>query len=81
MKKITYWKIQCIDDADCYSIRAKTKKKALEIYHQNDNSSYYDDIVLKVVITAKGTHDLVFKILGEDHDDGYDIKEYKIKRK
>ncbi len=25
--KVTYWKAECLDDHDCYSIRARTKKE------------------------------------------------------
>jgi len=30
--KLTYWKIQCHDDSNIYSIRAKTKKEAIRVY-------------------------------------------------
>lgn len=29
MKTTTYWKAKCRDDADCYSIRARTKREVL----------------------------------------------------
>ncbi len=37
--KLTYWKAQCLTDADCYSIRAKTRKEVkaeLEGRHPED---------------------------------------------
>jgi len=30
IKKVTYWKMECLDDSDVYSIRRRTKKEALE---------------------------------------------------
>jgi hypothetical protein len=29
MSRLKYWKIRCLDDHDCYSIRRKTKKEAM----------------------------------------------------
>jgi len=28
--KLTYWVAKCLDDHECYSIRAKTRKKVVE---------------------------------------------------
>jgi hypothetical protein len=31
MSTYTFWKADCLDDANCYSIRGKTKKEVLEL--------------------------------------------------
>lgn len=31
--KLTYWKADCLTDSDCYSIRTRTRREALEALH------------------------------------------------
>ena len=32
MSRLKYWKIRCLDDHDCFSIRRKTKKEAMAVW-------------------------------------------------
>ena len=38
--KLKYWKCKCLDDHDCYSIRAKTRKEAVEIRNEYNPEAF-----------------------------------------
>jgi len=33
MSKLTYWKMNCVDDSDCYSLRFRTKREAMAAWN------------------------------------------------
>mgnify|MGYP003127690768 CR=1 FL=1 len=88
--KVVYWKIECKDDSNVYSIRSKTKKRALEKFKESpikdsyleygeDNLPYYK--VQKIVIYYDDAYDLMDQLLTENCADYYSDKEYIIKWK
>ena len=85
---LTYWKIRSNDSEIFYSIRAKTKKEAIEQYKiqcsEGVKESYIqwgEDYakVEKVVIEYDNAFDLVDQILCEGSADFYAEREYIIK--
>tara|TARA_R100000231_G_C5258390_1_gene144954 strand:- start:274 stop:528 length:255 start_codon:yes stop_codon:yes gene_type:complete len=83
--KLNYWKIQCHDESNVYSIRAKTKKEAIKLYNEDENQEFYKEwgedfaYVEKIVIHYDDAFDLVNQILSEDTADCWAEKRYKIK--
>ena len=86
--KLTYWKIKNNDSEIFYSIRAKTKKEAIEQYKiqcsQGMKESYLEwgevcAKVEKVVIEYDNAFDLVDQLLCENSADYYSEREYIIK--
>jgi len=64
--RLTYWHIQCNDDADCYSIRARTKRAALAEAAQHWNTDSFDvDSVHKVTVEYTDGFDLLDQCTGE----------------
>lgn len=63
--KLTYWYAECLDDNDCYSIRAKTKKEALRQIEET-NKDYERSIyapsfgpVEKIILSYEDAFDLM----------------------
>lgn len=64
--KLTYWHIQHQTDADCYSIRAKTKREALRQAKEHWNDTDYAlDTVKKVTVEYADSFDLLTECLSE----------------
>jgi len=84
LKTTTYWKAQCLDDHNCYSLRAQTKREVLELLEANgceplnhpdhgdcfgvDGYARYAKPV-KVEIQNDGQMDLIRQLLGEGGGD------------
>jgi hypothetical protein len=71
---VTYWKADCLDDQDRYSLRARTKRECLEMI-RNYATQWQGDIApgserfappIKIVETYIDAFDLVSRALGED---------------
>ncbi len=61
---LTYWKARCLDDADCYSIRTKTKKECLAQIEARGPSSYSKPY--KVEVEYSSGFDLMMQCQSED---------------
>jgi hypothetical protein len=59
--KLTYWYARALDDSNCYSIRARTKKAALAI---KANCEYYGPVT-KIEVEYADGFDLLSLALGE----------------
>jgi len=85
--KVVYWKIECKDDSNVYSIRSKTKKRAIEKFKEHHSKDSYLEYgkefakVQKIVIYYDDAYDLMDQLLTEDCADYYSDKEYIIKWK
>ena len=81
MPKLTIWKIECTDDSDCYSIRARTKKAALAKYHELDQPESFGSEVIKEVYQYPDAFDLVDSFLSEmgGCDNLIEERSYKIR--
>ena len=83
--KLVYWKIQCHNDSNVYSIRAKTKKEAIKLDNEDWNKDGYkawgeeNAYVKKIVINYEDAFDLVDLMLSEDSADNWSEKKYVIK--
>lgn len=82
--KLTYWKIASNDSEIFYSIRAKTKKEAINKFKKENPENYLDwgeknAKVKKVVIEYDDAFDLMDQLLCEDSADYYCEKIYTIK--
>lgn len=93
--KLTYWKIQCHDDSNIYSIRAKTKKEAIRVYKNmitNEDGTINESransfkewgekkaYVEKIVINYDDAFDLVDLMHQEYGADNWSEKKYVIK--
>lgn len=55
--KLTYWYAGRIDDRDCYSIVAKTKKECLDIVNKTTYGNF--ELPVKRVIEYKDAFDLL----------------------
>lgn len=63
--RVTYWCCRCLDDSECYNIRAKTKREAIAVrasHHQPD--SFSDPY--KITLEYKSGFELVEELLSED---------------
>jgi len=60
---LTYWKAKCLNDADCYSIRTKTKKECLALIEVYGPSSYSKPY--KVEIEYSSGFDLMMQCQSE----------------
>lgn len=84
MKKLKFWRIECIRDTDHHSIRARTKKRALEIYHKRNDPNWYGDYVELVELEYEDAFDLADGLMSEGgmwsmRIDG-ETRKYKIKK-
>ena len=61
--KLTFWYAECLDDGDCYSIRARTKKEAVRQKQVRGDSSY--GAVEKVVVEYTDGFDLLDGVASE----------------
>jgi len=61
--KLTYWKCKCLDDHDCYSIRAKTRKEAVERRDEYNPEAFSEPY--RVEIEYSSGFDLMTQCLGE----------------
>ena len=83
--KLTYWKVQCKNDNNIYSIRAKTKKDAIEQFKEDESPSSFMELdedfarVEKIVIYYSDAFDLMEQLLSEGSPDFYIKSEYIIK--
>lgn len=57
MPSLTYWYCECLNDSDCYSIVAKTKKEATRLRAESYEPENYELPVKKVI----------------QYDDGFDL--------
>lgn len=84
MKTTTYWKAKCLDDHDCYSLRARTKKEVMALIdaygctlskNRDDEPCYvngdYPRFSLPVKVTLHYTDqmDLIQQLRGEGASD------------
>ena len=83
--KLTYWKVECQNNSNVYSIRAKTKKEAIKVYNEHWNKDNYktwgeeNAYVEKIVINYEDAFDLANLILSEKCADFWVEKRYIIK--
>ena len=86
--KLVYWKVQCKNDNNVYSIRAKTKKDAIEQFKENQKygdpqgfTGFNEDFakVEKIVIYYEDSFDLMKELMSEFSADYNSEKEYIIK--
>jgi len=67
--RLTYWVSECLQDSDCYNIRAKTKKEcaALRAACNEDeiNLSHAYGPVHKITIDYRDGFDLLYMCLNE----------------
>lgn len=64
--KLTYWYIEHENDSNCYSIRTRTKKRALELANEHwDNTAYVIANVRKVTVHYDNAFDLMKQCVGE----------------
>ena len=61
--KLVYWYAQSLDDADCYSIRERTKKAALARKAEDDFNRYGP--VVKVTVDYADGFDLLAQATSE----------------
>lgn len=61
--KLTYWTAENLNDHNCYSIRARTKKEAKAIKAIKGEGDY--GLVTKVVVEYKDGFDLMAQCLDE----------------
>ena len=55
--RLTFWHIQCEQDSSAYSIRTKTKREALELYHA-DEWNQYSNILERITLEYQDGFDL-----------------------
>lgn len=69
MATLTYWKIDCPNDSDAYSIREKTKKTALAILTDADHVDWlkYNPVARKVTIEYRDAFDMMQQCSDENH--------------
>ena len=83
--KLVYWKIDHKNDNNIYSIRAKTKKDAIEQFKEDEYPNSFMEFdedfarVEKIVIYYSDAFDLMEQLLSEGCPDLYNEKEYIIK--
>ena len=63
--KLTYWYARALDDSNCYSIRARTKKAALAIKANCEEYNKYYGPVTKIEVEYADGFDLLSLALGE----------------
>lgn len=64
--KLTYWYSQCPDDSDVYSVRARTKREAIEATKDRYRPEDWATPV-KVTIEYRDAHDLMEACSNEGH--------------
>lgn len=66
--KLTYWYAECLDDADCYSIRTRTKREAVKLRAGYDvepvNPERFGPVI-KVFVEYRDGFDLLGKCTDE----------------
>jgi hypothetical protein len=63
MATLTYWYCECLDDADAYSIIAKTKKEAIAQRLERNEDSYA--LPTKRIVHYRDAFDLLDWVTGE----------------
>jgi len=61
--KITYWYAECLDDANAYSVRAKTKKACKAEVAERGGADFGPPV--KVTIEYRDAFHLVEQLMGE----------------
>ncbi len=64
--RLTYWYARCLDDADAYSIRERTKKAAVKAKAERHDPEAYGPVI-KVTAEYTDAFDLMSLCSGEDH--------------
>ncbi len=64
--KLTYWYSKCPHDSDVYSVRARTRREALESIKQSYRSEGYEAPV-KVTVEYTSSFDLMQQCSEEGH--------------
>jgi hypothetical protein len=59
MRKLTYWYAQCLDDSDCYSIRERTRKLAVDTKRNREADGGRYGPVVKITIEYENPLDLL----------------------
>lgn len=67
-RKATYWKAKCLDDADVYSIRRRTKREVLKVLEAFEREGSRDDYAdpVQVFVEYASVLDLVFDAQSEE---------------
>ena len=66
--RLVYWKCACLDDSDAYSIRERTRKKAVEIREQDGRERFGEPV--KITVEYRDGFDLMRMCLGEGGAEG-----------
>ena len=63
--KLTYWVAECLDDARCYNVRAKTRKACQAAKDSRHDPQHYGPVT-KVTVKYRDEFDLMDMCMDED---------------
>ena len=67
--KLVYWKAECLNDGDCYSIRAKTRKEGKALLAEHGPDASFGPLE-KVELFYESGFQLMQELLSEDRGCG-----------